>query len=48
MEKVLITDCAKRKSLPVVRSLGKKGIRVTGGESSQFSLSFFLNIVKRE
>ena len=39
--KVLITDAHWRKSLAAVRSLGKKGIEVTAGESCRIATSLF-------
>lgn len=41
MTRVLVTDLEKRKSLPIVRALGRSGIQVTGVESTRFALSFF-------
>ena len=39
--RVLVTDCDKRKSLPIVRALGKEGVQVICGSSDALALSFF-------
>jgi predicted ATP-grasp superfamily ATP-dependent carboligase len=41
MARVLVTDGHFRKSLAVVRSLGRKGVRVTVGERTFLNTSFF-------
>lgn len=38
---VLVTDAQMRSSLAVIRSLGKKGIKVTAGEETRFTTGFF-------
>ena len=40
MEHVLVTDAQRRKSLAVVRSLGRRGIRVTAGEERKHAVAF--------
>ena len=41
MTDVLVTDAQMRSSLAVIRSLGKKGLDVTGAESTRFATGFF-------
>lgn len=41
MAKVLVTNARQRKSLAIIRSLGKRGIKVTAGEEYRFAPSFF-------
>src|SRR5574340_1184573 len=41
MASVLVTDGHWRKTLAVVRSLGRKGVRVTLGERTSLNTSFF-------
>ena len=41
MTNVLVTDGHFRKTLAVVRSLGRKGVRVTVGERTFLNTSFF-------
>ena len=38
---VLVTDASQRKSVPIIRTLGKKGISVVAGESSHLAMGFF-------
>lgn len=40
-ETVLVTDGQLRSGLAVVRSLGKRGVRVISGESTRFATAFF-------
>lgn len=40
-ETVLVTDGQLRSGLAVVRSLGKRGVRVVSGESTRFATAFF-------
>jgi len=47
MTKVLVTDGHWRKTLAVVRSLGRKGIDVTVGERTFFNTSFFSKYCSR-
>ena len=47
MESVFITDAEQRKAIPIIRSLGKKGIEVTAGGTSRLSPSFFSKYCKR-
>jgi predicted ATP-grasp superfamily ATP-dependent carboligase len=39
--KVFVTDAQMRSSLAVIRSLGRKGLEVTGGEETRFTTGFF-------
>lgn len=39
--RVLVTDAQMRSSLAVIRSLGKKGIKVTAAEETRFTTGFF-------
>lgn len=39
--KVLVTDAQMRSSLAVIRSLGKKGLKVTAAEETRFTTGFF-------
>lgn len=48
MDSVFITDAEQRKAIPIVRSLGKKGIEVTAGGTSRLSPSFFSKYCKRK
>jgi len=41
MAKVFVTNARQRKSLAIIRSLGKRGIKVTAGEEYCFAPSFF-------
>ena len=41
MAKVLVTDAQMRNSLAIIRSLGGKGIEVTGAEETRFATGFF-------
>lgn len=41
MPKVFVTDAQQHKSLPIIRTLGRKGISVTAGDDNRFSFSFF-------
>lgn len=47
MSKVFVTDGHWRKTLAVVRSLGRKGVEVTVGESSRVATSFFSKFCHR-
>ena len=40
-DKVFITDCEQRKSIPIIRALGREGVTVIGGETSRWSMGFF-------
>lgn len=40
-KRVLITDSSQRKSIPIIRSLGRKGIDVVAAEDSSLSMGFF-------
>ncbi|NJE12864.1 ATP-grasp domain-containing protein [Thermococcus sp. LS2] len=44
--RVLITDAQMRSSLAVIRSLGKKGLKITAGEETRFATGFFSKYVK--
>ncbi|WP_156300689.1 ATP-grasp domain-containing protein [Thermococcus sp. EP1] len=44
--KILITDAQMRSSLAVIRSLGKKGLKITAGEETRFATGFFSKYVK--
>lgn len=44
--KVFVTDAQMRSSLAVIRSLGKQGLEVTGGEETQFTTGFFSKYCK--
>jgi predicted ATP-grasp superfamily ATP-dependent carboligase len=41
MATVLITDAKQRKSVPIIRSLGRRGISVIAGDDARFSMGFF-------
>lgn len=44
--KVFVTDAQMRSSLAVIRSLGRKGLEVTGGEETKFTTGFFSKYCK--
>lgn len=44
--KVFVTDAQMRSSLAVIRSLGKRGLEVTGGEETRFATGFFSKYCK--
>lgn len=46
MAKVLITDAQMRNSLAIIRSLGCKGLEVTGAEETRFATGFFSKYCK--
>ena len=48
MSSVFVTDASKRESLAIVRSLAKKGIKVTAGENRRICCSFFSKYVKNK
>jgi predicted ATP-grasp superfamily ATP-dependent carboligase len=41
MATVLVTDAKQRKSVPIIRSLGRRGISVIAGDDARFSMGFF-------
>jgi predicted ATP-grasp superfamily ATP-dependent carboligase len=41
MVSVLVTDARQRKAVPIIRSLGRRGIPVLAGDDSRFSMGFF-------
>lgn len=41
MAAVLVTDAKQRKAVPIIRSLGRRGIPVIAGDDQRFSMSFF-------
>ena len=45
-ERVLITDAQMRSSLAIIRSLGKKGIEVTGAEETKFAPGLYSKFCK--
>jgi len=45
---VFVTDAQMRSSVAVIRSLGKKGLKVTAGEETKFATGFFPDIVNIE
>ncbi|MBN1186582.1 MAG: ATP-grasp domain-containing protein [Bacteroidales bacterium] len=47
MKKVLITDASQRKAVPIIRSLGKKGIQVVAGEDTFLSMGFYSKYTKK-
>ena len=47
MMKALVTDGHWRKTLAVVRSLGRKGVQVTVGERTALNTSFFSRYCSR-
>lgn len=47
MAKVLVTDASRNASLAVIRSLGRKGIQVTAGDSTSFNTGFLSKYCKR-
>lgn len=40
-DRILVTDAEQRKSVPIVRALGRHGLRVVCGESSRWSMGFY-------
>jgi len=44
--KVFVTDAQMRSSVAVIRSLGKQGLEVTGGEETRFTTGFFSEYCK--
>lgn len=44
--KILVTDAQMRSSLAVIRSLGKRGLKITAGEETRFAIGFFSKYVK--
>ncbi len=48
MPKVLVTDAGCRNSVSAIRSLGRNGIEVTGGEESRFAIALFSKYCKRK
>jgi len=44
--RVIITDAQMRSSLAVIRSLGKKGLKITASEETRFATGFFSKYVK--
>jgi len=48
MDKVFVTDAGLRNTVAVMRSLGKKGIEVTGGEELGFSIGFCSKYCKKK
>lgn len=48
MPKVLVTDASERAALAVIRSLGRKGIEVTAGDSTRFNIGFFSKYCKQK
>jgi len=47
MHKVFVTDAGLRNTVAVMRSLGKKGIEVTGGEGSALAMGFYSKYCKK-
>lgn len=41
MATVLVTDAKQRKSVPIIRSLGRRGIPVVAADDTRFSMGFF-------
>jgi predicted ATP-grasp superfamily ATP-dependent carboligase len=41
MATVLVTDAKQRKSVPIIRSLGRRGIRVIAGDDDRFSMGCY-------
>ena len=39
--KILVTDAAQRKSVPIIRALGRAGIHLVCGESARYSMGFY-------
>lgn len=48
MAKVLVTDAQMRNSLAIIRSLGRRGLEVTGAEETRFATGFFSNYCKNK
>ena len=46
MPRVLVTDASERAALAVIRSLGKKHIEVTAGDSTRFNIGFLSKYCK--
>ncbi|HRR70328.1 MAG TPA: ATP-grasp domain-containing protein [Desulfomonilia bacterium] len=44
---VLVTDASQRKSVPIIRSLGKNGVYVVAGEDKPLSMGFYSRFVKK-
>jgi len=47
LPKVLVTDASERAALAVIRSLGKKKIEVTAGDSTRFNIGFLSKYCKQ-
>ena len=47
MMRVFVTDVQRRKAVPIIRTLGKKGVAVTGGEVSRLAMGAFSKYCKR-
>lgn len=41
LKRVMVTDASQRKSVPIIRSLGKKGVHVVAGEDRPLSMGFY-------
>lgn len=48
MPRVLVTDASERAALAVIRSLGRKGIEVTAGDSTRFNIGFLSKYCKQK
>lgn len=48
MSRVFVTDAQMRSSLAVIRSLGKRGLKVTAGEETKFATGFFSKYCKHK
>lgn len=47
MPKVFVTDASERAALAVIRSLGRKNIEVTAGDSTRFNMGFLSKYCKQ-
>lgn len=46
--RVLVTDSSQRKSVPIIRSLGRKGVHVVAAEDGQMSLGFYSKYARQK
>ena len=47
-DKILVTDAEQRKSVPIIRALGRAGIPVVCGESRRYSMGFYSKYCQRQ
>ncbi len=46
--RVMVTDASQRKSVPIIRSLGRKGVHVVAGEDGPMSLGFYSKFARQK